>query len=314
MPTQYSLALIPVSDSKPTERVLRLLLKLLRRPYRYTRTQLAEQLEVDRQSVKRYIATLRRVGLEVDQDSHHRYAVFPSVGQAELKKLQPLTNDELDLVVQAVTLASTRKGMAEVLTRKLKSLRDFQQLGLRALRTPELAKIGGLEEAISDQVCARLVDYRSTNSNSVAPRLVEPFELDTANGIVHAYDLARRDIRHFRLDRFVRVEVLDEPATHQDKHRVVRTDPFRIAMDEQVRVHLELDVAARNDLTERFPATLAYLSEAAVEDTWDFDAQVNAELYGVLPYCMANWRGVRVLAPEELRAAMRAAAKEILTK
>ena len=301
-------------DRTPSDRILLLLLLLLRQPYRYTRTQLAERYDVDKQTVKRDLRGFTRVGLEIDVDRQHRYAVLPGAVAPQLKSLQPLSDADLARVKAAIATASTKAGEADVLLRKLESVRDFQRLGLRSLRSPELAKIDALERAIASKLAVRLEDYRSTNTNEVMPRLVEPFELDTSSGILHAYDLGRKAIRHFRIDRFTRVSSLDEPATHRDKHHVQRTDPFRIASDEQVRVHLELDVAARNDLTERFPAAQAYLSEAAEQDRYDFDAQVNARLLGVLPFCMANWRGVRVLAPEELRAAMRAAAKEILTK
>ncbi len=120
-----------------------------------------------------------------------------------------------------------------------------------------LAKIDTLQAAIEAKHCVRLSDYRSTNSNSVGPRLVEPFHLDVPRGILHAYDLGQRDIRHFKLDRFTWVESLDEAAAHTDKHQALRTDAFNIAMNEQVHVHLVLNVAARNDLTERFPAASA---------------------------------------------------------
>ena len=301
-----------MSARTPSLRIIELLLLLLRRPYGFGRGDLAARYEVSVQTIRRDLRTLREAGLDVDVDAEHRYAVLPQRGSGELTRLQPLTDAELARVRESLGRAFAKTGEAEVIARKLESLRDFQRLGLRSLRAPELAKVDALEAAIAARRAVRLVDYRSTNSNAVSPRLIEPFYLDTGNGILHAYDLAREDIRHFRLDRFVRVEALGQPAKHADRHVRVRTDCFRVASDDQVRVHLELDVAARNDLTERFPATLAYLSGGAEEERFDFDAEVNARFYGVLPFCMANWRGVRVRAPEALRAAMRGAAEGIL--
>lgn len=300
-------------DLTPATRLVRLLLLLVQQPYRYTRRELEQRFAAGEQTVRRDLNALGRCELEVNYDQQYRYAVLPAPGTPEIERLAIITADERDQLRRALERASTKTRDAEILLRKLDSLTDVQRLGLRALRSPELAKIDALEAAIRAQVCVRLIGYRSTNSSEVADRLTEAFYLDFVSGIVHAYDLARIALRHFRLDRFERVEVLDnEPWRHADAHVREATDVFRIVDDRQVRVHLVMDVRAYNDLVERFPAARAEVLPDVEPDRFDFEAQVNHRFRGLLPWLLANHAGVAVVAPDELRRAVRAEAEEIL--
>lgn len=301
-------------DLTPSQRIVQLLLVLLRFPYRYSRKELATTYQVDPQTIKRDLDVLITAGLVVDQNHVYRYAVLPEGQIKELKKLQTLTVEELSLIEQGLGQAFAKTSTAKVLVRKLKSLYDFQRLGLRALRRPELSKIDVLEKCIVEQKLANLIDYRSTNANETSNRLVEPFHLDTANGILHSFDLAKKAVRHFRLDRMVRVEALDEACKHATSHVVVPTDVFRIANSRQERVHLSLTVRAYNDLLERFPASAAVTLPSDEPDQFDFDALINVDFYGLLPFCLANWQGIAVHQPERLRSEIHAAARGILQK
>lgn len=302
-----------IEDLTPATRLVRMLLLLIQQPYRYTRRELQRHFEIGEQTIRRDLKALGRCGLEIDCDQQYRYAVLPAPGTPEIERLAVITADDRQQLRHALKQASAKTRDAEVLLRKLESLTDVQRLGLRALRSPELAKIEALERATHSQVCVRLVSYRSTNSSEVTDRLVEAFYLDFASGIVHAYDLARSALRHFRLDRFERVEVLDDiPWTHADAHVREATDVFRIVDDRQVRVHLVLDVRAYNDLVERFPAARAEVLPGAEADRFDFETHVNCGFRGLLPWLLANHPGVRIETPHELREVLSAEAREIL--
>ena len=301
-------------DNTRSRRLLELLLLLLAQPYRYTRRELEARYGVSEDTVRRDVAILRDAGLRVEQDGAYRFAVLPEGQTRTLKHLQALTDEERQTLMRAAEGAFAKTGHAAVVRRKLESLYDFQRLGLRALRSPELAKIDALERAIAGETCVRLVDYRSTNSGKTSDRLAEVFHLDTANGVAHAYDLARRALRHFRLDRMDRVEVLDgEPWRHADAHVVEATDAFRIVSRRQVRVHLRLGVAAYNDLLERFPGARAYTEPGAEVDTYDFDARVNAGFLGVSGFVLGNAGDVEVLEPAGLLEEVRGRAGRLFS-
>lgn len=275
---------------------------------------MAATYNVDSQTIKRDLDVLKSAGLVVEQNHVHRYAVLPEGELSELKKLQALTSEELTLIQQGLDRAFAKTPTAKVISRKLKSLYDFQRLGIRALRRPELSKIDSLENSIKKKRLANLIDYRSTNANETSNRVVEPFHLDTSNGILHAFDLAKKAVRHFRLDRMSRVEMLDDEWKYASSHIVLPTDAFRIAMSSQERVHFRLNVRAYNDLLERFPAAAVFTLAAGDPDYYDFDGLVNAEFYGLLPFCMANWEGIEIYKPERLRDLIRESAEAMLKK
>ena len=301
-----------MAEISRAQRVLELLIALVSQPYRYTRRDLEERFGVSDKSVERDLALIRVAGLDLQYDAAFRYAVLPERGGKELKRLLVLSEAERRALLAVLPKAFAKRD-AEAVARKLESLYDFQRLGLRSLRSPELGKIDAVETAQRKEVCVRLQNYRSTSSGVASDRLIEAFHLDTANGIVQAYDLGSKGLRHFRLDRTDRVELIEDiPWSHQDKHRVEPTDAFRIAMARQVRVHLTLNVAAYNELIERFPQTRSYVEPGREADTYDFDAPVNTEFRGLLPFVMGHWAGVEIHAPEELRERCRGVAREIL--
>ncbi len=302
-----------MAEGTRTRRVIEILLALVSQPYRFTRRDLEERFGVSEKSVERDLALIRDAGLDLQYDAAFRYAVLPERGGKELRRLLVLTDTERQQLLTVLPKAFAKTRDAEAVARKLESLYDFQRLGLRSLRSPELGKIDAIEAAQAREVCVRLQNYRSTSSGMASDRLIEPFHLDTASGIVQAYDLGSKALRHFRLDRTERVELLDtEPWTHDDQHRVEPADPFRIVMTRQVRVHLTLNVAAYNELVERYPQARTCVEPGREPDTYDFDALVNAEFRGLLPFVMGHWAGVEIHAPEGLRERCWGVARAIL--
>ncbi len=302
-----------MAEGSRTRRVIEILLTLVSQPYRFTRRDLEERFGVSEKSVERDLRLIRDTGLDLQYDAAFRYAVLPERGGKELRRLLVLTDTERAALLTVLPKAFAKTRDAEAVARKLESLYDFQRLGLRSLRSPELGKIDAIEVAQRKEVCARLQNYRSTSSGVASDRLVEPFHLDTSSGIVQAWDLGSKGLRHFRLDRTDRVEVIEDlPWAHQGKHRIEPTDAFRIAMVKQTRVHLTLNVAAYNELVERFPQARSYVEPGSEPDTFDFDAPVNAEFRGLLPFVMGHWAGVEIHGPEGLRERCREVAREIL--
>lgn len=230
----------------------------------------------------------------------------------ELKHLQSLTEEEKNSLKYLIDkeYSSTK---ARVLKNKLDSLYDFQKLGLRALRAPKLTLLDNLEAARTKRCCVRLINYRSTNSNEVRDRIVEPFDVDPELDTLQAYDYDRKKQRHFVLSRIERVEVLvDKPWVFDYLHHKLSTDVFRIAQDQQQRVHLRLDVYAFNNLIERFPQAQSHLQPDAEINFYDFDCPVNSNFYGLLDFILGNVGHIKIYHPEALREAVRAKAKTLI--
>ena len=68
-------------DMTPTEKAIRVLLKILARPYCFTRQRLAEDLSCDPTSITRAIKAIGAAGIEVEQEPPPYYRYFINTGQ-----------------------------------------------------------------------------------------------------------------------------------------------------------------------------------------------------------------------------------------
>ena len=285
----------------PTTNAVRLLLRLLAAPRRLQRKDLAELLDVPKlDTVTGYMNNLRAAGIVIDRDQHHRYYVVPRRGFRELDYLAPLSEEDKTRLKGLLNQLPTAE--ATQLYNKLESLYDYQQLGLEALREPELEKINDIERACREKKRILLVGYRSRSGNDVRDRKVEAFAVEPERGMIRAYDVAseKRRTSFFMLARMDRVAILDEPWMCEQEHYYRQADAFNIVMDKTELVHLTLKVSAYNDLTERHPQARQFIRPGKAADTYDFQGRVNAKYIGLLPFLLANARHVEVHGPASL--------------
>ena len=298
----------------PRERVIRVLLRVLANPYRYTRRNLKAHFGVSLDTIKSDIQEIRNAGLEFVQEEgkYYRCAILPESGFDELRYLQSLTEGEKGRIGTLLNQYLSEKE-ALYLNKKLGSLYDFQQLGLRALRRPALERIDRLEAARKQKLRAVLKNYRS-NSNKIRDRRVEVFHVDPDLDTIQAFDVEERATRHFRLSRIQRVEITDLAWEFEGHHSLKPTDVFRIADIEQVLVQLRLDVQAYNALIEQFPKALSEIQPGAEPNTFDFQSKVNDKFFGLINFIMGNAGHVEVLGPPVLIKRIQEEATKILEK
>ncbi|MEM7574056.1 MAG: WYL domain-containing transcriptional regulator [Bacteroidota bacterium] len=296
----------PIQDDRPATKTLKLLLKLLATPGRMTRRQLAEYIGLsknDPKAIKRHLSNIEAAGIHLQRDRHGRYCVLPETGFKELTYLSPLSDEDKAIIRTTLQRGLGSEAKAIALANKLDSLYNFQALGLEALRHPELEKIDAIEAAMKDKKRVILVNYRSRTSNSMRDRKVEAFGIEPEIGMIRAYDTEAGKLRtaHFIISRLDRVEITDESWQYEQEHYHKAADPFNIVMDQRELVHLQLNVGAYNDLVERNPQARQFARPGKEVDTYDWQARVNAKFIGLLPFLLANWRGVKVLGPAALR-------------
>ncbi|MEN0003498.1 MAG: WYL domain-containing protein [Bacteroidota bacterium] len=296
---------------KSQERILDILLRVLARPYHYKRKDLVQRYNASLDTIKRDLEAMKKVGLEVQQDKQHRIFVVPDGNFSELKNLQPLSDADKATLKRALDYMPEKDKL--YLSKKVESLFDFQQLGLRALRKPALERIDRLTKAQNQRLRVVLQNYRS-RSNNIRDRVVEPFHVDPEKDTVQAYDIEQQDNRHYRLSRIERVLLLDTPWSFTTHHHQKATDIFRIADDNQLNIHLTIDVFAYNSLVEEFPLTRGYLLPSSTPNTYDFQCKVNADFKGLLNFIMANAAHITVHSPEVLKLRIKAEAQQILDK
>lgn len=297
-----------MNDNTPKERSLKILIRILQRPYAYTKKDLAKHFGLSTDAISDYITAFKNVGIEPDFDERFRYAIIPGEGFKELNKLRSLTDSEKASISRALDKISIDK---QSIMNKLDSLYDFQKLGLRTLRKPELRKIDLLQQSKEEKKQVKLVNYHS-NSNDVKDRTVECIHIDTEGGMVQVFDPEKKDVRHFKLRRIERVEILDEPWANEKRHFIKYTDVFRIADNNKVRVHLILDVFSYNYLIDLFPQSKAHIQPGVEEHTYDFEGEVNHQFLGLIPFIMSNAGHVKIGYPNELIEVVKKKANQIL--
>jgi len=289
-------------ENSPKVRLLRLMRALLDRPYAYTQRTLAELYQVSPATIKRDLDELRNAGFVLAQDERYRYAFQESQPLKQLKDLLHFSAEDQALLDQAIDqVAPTSSPRAKLLRKKLGSLYDFRKLGHSYLRKPYLTKVDALLKAQAEKRQVILEHYRSSNSNAVSHRRVEPFHPSPSDDTVHTFDVEKQALRHFRISRFTRVRLLDDP-WHYENHHVIRaTDPFRIVDEQQVMVHLRFSVGAYNELLERYPMTRNCIEEAEEPGYYDFQGKVNHRFLGLTNFILGNYhQEVEVLAPDGL--------------
>lgn len=287
-------------------RLLKILFLIVEQPYQYRKKDIAERFQIDSRTVKRTFEAFEQLGLVSDFDSNYRYGFIVNKTYKQLKELLLFTEDDQLLLKNAIDSIAHHSRRAELLKRKLNSLYDYHKLGHFYLRKPYLERMNRLQQGIEQKRQVLLRNYRSTNSNVITDRQVEPFHINPPEDVVQCFDVDKGELRFFRMSRIEKIELLDEPWAYEQRHHIQAADPFRIVNNQQLMVHIRMKVGAYNDLLERFPLTKAYIELYDDGEHYDFQCAVNKDFIGLSNFLMGNWAGVDILAPESLRRHMNA--------
>lgn len=291
------------NDNSPKYRLLAILKLLIESPYQYTKKTLATMYNVDPKTIKNDFEELRDADFNVDYDHQYRYAIVPNKPLQHLEDMLFFTEAEKEILIDALANnAKASEKRTKRMQEKLNTIYDVSKLGSSLFSRTFLSKANLLEQAKQEKKVVKLINYRSTNSSEVTDRWVEPFQVSIKEDILHAFEIEKRAIRHFRISRIERVELQDMAWQYETQHYVTATDPFRIVNDNKVRVHIRLKVGGYNELIERFPMTQAYLQPSAEElGVYDFECNVNEKFFGLTNFILGYHEHiVEIIEPESL--------------
>lgn len=287
-------------------RLLRIMIAILDHPYGYTLKQLTINFGVDHSTIKRDLEVLKNAGFELTYDKKYRYAFTSTKSFKALETLLHFTEEDQDMLAEALNKSFPHSPSADRILRKLGSIYDFRKLDLPFLREPYLVKLDSLKQAQQGKKRVVLQGYRSSNSNIVRDRFVEGFHADPEADMLHAMDVTKKGLRHFRISRIERVMLVDEKWEFEKIHIIHPTDPFRIVDQDQVLVHLTLGVGAYNELIERHPLARGHIYPGAAENTFDFQAKVNHAFQGLTNFILGQYHlQIEVKSPESLKTHLR---------
>jgi predicted DNA-binding transcriptional regulator YafY len=310
--------------SHPTTRVLTVL-ELLQSRSRMSGAELADRLDVDPRTVRRYVSTLQDLGVPVESEAgrYGGYRLTPGY------KLPPLMfNEEEALALILGLLAARRAGLLDqapavegalakidrVLPDRLRGRVQALQgaLAFTPLRGMGAASNPGALLTISEaaQENRRVwLRYRASEDD-VTERTIDPY------GVVHhrgrwyvvGYCHLREDIRMFRLDRVAALEPREEDfAKPLDFNCVsyVLESLATVQWGWPIEVLLELPI---EDARRRIAADMGTVEQRA--DGVLFRTRAD-ELEFMARYLVQLDCGFRVLHPPELREAVRTLARRL---
>jgi predicted DNA-binding transcriptional regulator YafY len=306
----------------PTSRLLELLELLQAQPL-VTGREIADRLEIDRRTVRRYVAALQELGIPVEGERGvgGGYRLRPGY------RLPPLMLSDAEAIVVVLGLIAARRlgldstthSVEGALAKVHRVLPDSLRRRVEALETtlgfttPATAgaPVAGesvllLAEAIRRRRRVRVV-YRSYAGEETR-RELSPHGLVVHSGrwYLAAHDHMREALRTFRVDRMRRTVVTDVPALSPpaDFDAVVHVSRSlaRVPWPWEVEVVLDLPL---DEAAQRLPATLAELLDAGEGtllrmrvSSLDWTARILAGLG-----CSFT-----IQRPEELRASVQALA------
>lgn len=307
----------------PTTRVLTVL-ELLQSHQRLSGPELAQRLEVDTRTVRRYITMLQDLGIPVEGERgrYGSYRLRPGF------KLPPMmfTDDEV-LALTLGLLAARKMGLAAAAPAVEGALAKIERVlphGLRdrihaiqgtvtfdftaASSTPPGQIVVTLSSAA--QQCRRAwIRYRAW-SEEVTERELDPYGLVYRAGFWYTvgYCHLRSGLRTFRLDRVIEAELRSETFTQPDNFdclafvlQSISSTPGRILVEVLLKTTLE-------EAQRIVPPALALLEQT----TDGVVLRCYVEHLDWIAYVLAGLRCPKVIRqPPELRDAMRRLAEDI---
>lgn len=245
-------------EQPKTEAILRLLL-MLSGGVRYSVSELANRFSLSKRTIYRDLNTIEDVGFVLDRRKGLYTLKTSSENTKKINSLLHFSEEEAYILCKALDIVKGGTSVSERLIRKLNVLYDFRALS-QLSRKPEIVTVNILNEAINNKKQVRLCSYRSSNSETISDRIVEPFEFLPEYSAIWCFDTHDSNCKQFKICRIEKVEILESAWFFEKLHRVHFVDAFRMsAFDVIDTVEAELTLKAANLLIEEFPLAEKFL-------------------------------------------------------
>ena len=175
--------------------------------------------------------------------------------------------------------------------------------------TKELAKnIYRLKTAIDEKKVVMVHRYRSSNSNKVSDRRLEPYKMGRRNMDVWCYDLdesePKRRNKLFSLNRMGDVQILDEPWRYGTPyHKSKPQDIFRMTGDKKYQISLSMKLRQMNFLMEHYQIDKDVFRYDTANDRYILN-EVVYNLAPVVGFCAHFGTEVEIYGSDELKKAL----------
>lgn len=294
-----------MTNQEKLQRLLRVIWMLSGRKYR--REELAERFNVAERTVFRYFETIQNAGFFMEQKDGYYWLKKEDQTIKNLNALFHFTEEEMFAIHHLLENAKTLH--SQKLIKKLHALYDFKALE-RIGRKSELVHIDRLKTAIQKKKQVVLCGYRSSNSQEIRNRKVEPFDFLPDYRGVWCFDTEDQLNKQFYLSRIKEVQLRKTSWFYREKHQIPFTDAFRMGAPKvKTQVNLQLSLKAYNLLKEEYPLAIQFVTQNGK----GYEAEIPiAAFEGVGRFVMGLPGEVHVCGPTEFKTYLKEKSKLIL--
>ena len=246
-------------DQVKIKRMLQLLM-LLTGSRKYSLAELAEKYDVDERTIQRYLATFKSVGFVINSNDGTYRLETETPEVSSLQKLLYFSEEEAFIIVQTMEMLEGETPVKKRLLCKLNTLYNFKVLAEMQQKSSEEI-MQKLHQAIKEKKQTKLLAYRSSNSQTITDRTIEPFSFLEDFSAVWCYDAKTHTSKQFKIARIQNIEILPNYWHYQLKHALPFIDVFRMAAPEPIAtVTATLTLKACNLLTEEYPLAQQFVT------------------------------------------------------
>ncbi|MFA9370444.1 MAG: helix-turn-helix transcriptional regulator [Labilibaculum antarcticum] len=278
---------------------------------KYTLEEITDRFQMSERTARRYIQTFRDAGFIIPKPENGRYYIDKNTPYfKEISELLHFSKEEACILQNAIHAISDENLLKRNLVNKLYALYDFDRVVDTVMKKKYSVNIHSLIQAIKCKSKVILRGYLSANSKQQKDRIVEPFDFTSNYIATWAYDVEDGCCKTFKNTRITSVQILAENWKHEQLHKKLPMDVFRISSAKKLDVKLRLSIRAVELLREEYPLSEQYITQIS-STQFEFEAPV-LSFNGVGRFIMGLCDEVEVIHPQTLKDFMHEKAKKMI--
>jgi len=249
-------------------------------------------------TVKRNIKTLKDLGFDIRTKGGFVFLANKSDESKLLYEYLGFSIKEAQVLNKSLENLDAPKSIVQSLQKKL-GLFDHDELIHMQVRKEDSEFLNTVYQAITKKKQVFLKNYSSGGTTGISDKLVEPFEFTNNPQYVMCYEPSSQNNKLFRIDRAEDCIMTTLNWEHEDLHKSLPYDAFRICGTLNKRVVLYLTPLARNLLIEEYPKTVNDITDNG-DGTFTYSGTVAGYL-GVSRFCMSLPDNVKIIESDDLK-------------
>ena len=291
-----------MDDQAKFQRMLELLI-MISGSFGYKIEELANKFETSPRTIYRYINTFRKAGFLVSNKNGFVKIDKSSPEYRDLSKLIHFSEEEAYILSKAIHAIDDENKFKNELYEKLYYLFDSEKTIHKLIPRKKSENVLRLKEAIQNEKQVILKKYRSSNSEKIKDRKIEPFDFTSNYLYVWGYDYDAGTCKTFKIARASEVILTEDSWKNKRRHIKREIDAFRMSGEKKISVKMKLGLVAYNLITEEFPKAEQFIKKVK-DDKYVFDGWV-CKFDGISRFILGLPGEVEVIAPKELKGFLR---------